>query len=217
MTFNPNPSLTQQIADFLEREIILGKLKEHERIQEIKYANLLKVSRNSLREALIILERRNLIVISPRKGAFVSALSVLDLQNLIDLIGHLYLLLAKRCAEKWKEDEADALADAVKTIEQIGKEKDVEKFINLAVKFPELLFPVVNNSYLETVVRNLQPASARALYRILSANIAEMKRFMEFLSNVASGIIERDKKGIEKAVTSYVKELKAQIAIYLKA
>ncbi len=217
MSFNPNPSLTQQIADFLEREIIIGKLKEHERIQEIKYSTLLKVSRNSLREALIILERRNLIEISPRKGAFVTSLSPDDLQNLIDLIGHLYVLLAKRCAEMWKDEDAETLSGAVEAIGKIGKEKDVEKFISEALKIPELMFPIVGNTFLETVVRNLQPASARALFRILSANTSEMKGFLNFLIAVVEGVAARDKKAIEKSISSYMKDLKEQIEKYLKA
>lgn len=216
MTFNPNPSLTQQIADFLEHEIIVGKLKDFERIQEIKYATLLKVSRNSLREALIILERRNLIIISPRKGAFVTALSVIDLKNLFDLIGHLYILLARRTAELWEDNDATTMLAAASQIAELSQSRDQEQFINVVVKFPELLFPIVKNFYLETAIRNLQPACARALYRVLQINEKEMDNFLDFVHGVVGGIAERDKKAIERTILNFVKVMKTQFPIYFK-
>ena len=61
----------------LSRLIITGPAwKPRERIQELKVAGDLDVSRGSVREALLILERRHVIEIYPRKGAVVSDLSV---------------------------------------------------------------------------------------------------------------------------------------------
>ena len=72
MSFKPAVSLTEQIADHLGSEIISGKLQPSERIQELKVAKDLGVSRGSVREALLILEGRHLIEIYPRRGAVVS-------------------------------------------------------------------------------------------------------------------------------------------------
>ena len=68
MTFKAPDSLAEQIAHYLAERIIRGELKERERIQEQKVTQALNVSRGSVREALLILERRHLIVILPRRG-----------------------------------------------------------------------------------------------------------------------------------------------------
>ena len=62
MTFKAPDSLAEQIAHYLAERIIRGELKERERIQEQKVTQALNVSRGSVREALLILERRHLIV-----------------------------------------------------------------------------------------------------------------------------------------------------------
>ena len=74
MVFKPTLNLTEQIAEGLARKIVRGELAGHERIQELKIASELEVSRGSVREALLILERRHLIELVPRRGAVVNAI-----------------------------------------------------------------------------------------------------------------------------------------------
>ena len=61
MTFKAPDSLAEQIAHHLAERIIRGDLKPGERIQEQKVTQALNVSRGSVREALLILERRHLV------------------------------------------------------------------------------------------------------------------------------------------------------------
>lgn len=50
-------SLSEQIAKHISEQIIRGELVEGERIQELRIASELDVSRGSVREALLLLER----------------------------------------------------------------------------------------------------------------------------------------------------------------
>ena len=54
-------SLSEQIAKHISEQIIRGELVEGERIQELRIASELDVSRGSVREALLLLERTQLI------------------------------------------------------------------------------------------------------------------------------------------------------------
>ena len=73
--FLPAASLTEQIAEHIAEAIIRGRMAPQERIRELRVAQELGVSRGSVREALLLLERRHLIQIVPRKGAVVAELS----------------------------------------------------------------------------------------------------------------------------------------------
>jgi DNA-binding GntR family transcriptional regulator len=86
MHFEPAASLTEKIADHLGSEIISGRLRPKARIQELKVASELGVSRGSVREALLILERRYLVEILPRRGAMVSSLESEELANCSELV-----------------------------------------------------------------------------------------------------------------------------------
>ena len=106
MTFKAPDSLAEQIAHHLAERIVRGELKPGERIQEQKVTQALSVSRGSVREALLILERRHLIVILPRRGAQVTELNAHNVESLCALMGELYILLANAVANRW-ETHAD--------------------------------------------------------------------------------------------------------------
>jgi DNA-binding GntR family transcriptional regulator len=63
MNLEEADSLSEQIAKYISEQIISGELVEGERIQELRIAKELDVSRGSVREALLLLERTYLIEI----------------------------------------------------------------------------------------------------------------------------------------------------------
>ena len=86
MMFKAPDSLAEQIAHHLAERIIRGELQARERIQELKVTQALNVSRGSVREALLILERRHLVVIPPRRGAQVAELTPDNVKSLYALV-----------------------------------------------------------------------------------------------------------------------------------
>ncbi|MEZ5557222.1 MAG: GntR family transcriptional regulator [Pseudomonadales bacterium] len=105
MSFQPAASLTEQIADHLGTEIIAGRLRPRTRIQELKVASHLGVSRGSVREALLLLERRHLIEILPRRGAVVSCLGVTEIGNCSELFTALQVACYSRLARRKLDPE----------------------------------------------------------------------------------------------------------------
>lgn len=69
-------SLPEQIADEMGRDIVDGHYKPGTRLIETALAEHFNVSRSSIRDALRLLERRRVIEILPRRGAFVRRISM---------------------------------------------------------------------------------------------------------------------------------------------
>lgn len=70
-----NGTLSAQVEQHILRSIFDGRLKQGERINETALASELGISRNPIREALRVLSQQGVIVIIPRRGAFVRELS----------------------------------------------------------------------------------------------------------------------------------------------
>src|SRR5690606_32411857 len=102
-------SLSEQIAKHISEQIIRGELVEGERIQELRIASELDVSRGSVREALLLLERTQLIEIYPRRGAIVSEMSALQVRALFDITSLLLGQMVHRMAETWRSHEAERI------------------------------------------------------------------------------------------------------------
>ncbi|MGI3167592.1 GntR family transcriptional regulator [Pseudooceanicola sp. C21-150M6] len=74
----------EQIAEYCGAMIVEGRIAAGERLGEEKLADLYRVSRGPVRDAFRILEKRRLVEILPRRGAFVrpvTRMSIADLFN----------------------------------------------------------------------------------------------------------------------------------------
>jgi DNA-binding GntR family transcriptional regulator len=204
MTFKAPDSLAEQIAHHLAERIIRGELKPGERIQEQKVTAALNVSRGSVREALLILERRHLIAILPRRGAQVSVLTPHNIQSLCALMSELYILLGLAVAKSWKEelDLAPFLQIQQRLIASCER-ADVKSFVEDSFNVMRAAYPFANNPYLEETVENLQPSMSRFYYLALEQRQAEMSEYLTLFGQLLEAVVARDLARIRDVLTSY--------------
>ncbi|HSG91344.1 MAG TPA: GntR family transcriptional regulator [Pseudomonadales bacterium] len=168
--FRPAASLTEQIADHIADEIIRGRMAPHERIRELRVARALGVSRGSVREALLILERRHLIEIVPRRGAMVADLTRRQFDDLYELLETLLALVARRMTALWDEDDAEAFETCVATAEAAAAANDVDAYADACDALLRQALDLVRNQYLDAVIGALLPVARRALYRVVAVD-----------------------------------------------
>ncbi|WHS62154.1 GntR family transcriptional regulator [Pseudomonas sp. G2-4] len=204
MTFKAPDSLAEQIAHYLAERIIRGEMKPGERIQEQKVTLALNVSRGSVREALLILERRHLIAILPRRGAHVTELTEHNVRSLCALMSELYILLGNAVAHGW-QDQAD-MAPFV-AIQQRLKDafarQDIRTFVDESFSVMRAAYPFANNPYLQETVENLQPAMSRAYFLALEQRKAEMGEFLDLFQRLLAAVLARDLPQIRIVLTAY--------------
>lgn len=204
MTFKAPDSLAEQIARYLAERIIRGELKEGERIQEQKVTQALNVSRGSVREALLILERRHLIVILPRRGAQVTELSSHKVKSLYALSTELYCMLARAVADGWQE-QGD-LAQFLELHQRLlnnQNDGDIGAFVDSSFEVMRAAYPFADNLYLQETLDNLQPAICRTYYLALEQRKGEMGRFVSTFTNLLEAIVARDHERAREVLHAY--------------
>ncbi|WP_296261038.1 MULTISPECIES: GntR family transcriptional regulator [unclassified Pseudomonas] len=204
MTFKAPDSLAEQIAHHLAERIIRGELKPGERIQEQKVTAALNVSRGSVREALLILERRHLIAILPRRGAQVSVLTAHNIQSLCALMSELYILLGLAVAKGWQEDLD--LAPFLRIQQRLSasyERGDIKSFVEDSFNVMRSAYPFANNPYLEETVENLQPSMSRFYYLALEQRQAQMSEYLTLFGQLLEAVIARDLARIRAVLTCY--------------
>ncbi len=204
MTFKVPDSVSEQIAQYLADRIIRGQLKERERIQEIKVVNALNVSRGSVREALLILERRHMVDILPRRGAQVCELTPHHVQSLYALMAELYILLSDAVADRWRcPEELQPFVDVQQRLMQGMQRVDIDAFVEASVDAVSASFAFANNPYLQSVVEDLQPAVARTYHLALDGQPDEMQRMMNAFGHLLQAVIDRNPPRIREVVAGY--------------
>ncbi|AAO57128.1 GntR family transcriptional regulator [Pseudomonas syringae pv. tomato] len=204
MTFKAPDSLAEQIAHHLAERIIRGELKPGERIQEQKVTQALNVSRGSVREALLILERRHLVVILPRRGAQVTVLNAHNVTSLCNLMSELYILLANAVAQRWQsEDELAPFLQSQQRLQASFEQQDVRMFVEESFNVMRAAYPFANNLYLEETVENLQPSMSRSYFLALEQRKAEMSEYLALFGDMLAAVLARDLAQIRVVLTRY--------------
>jgi DNA-binding GntR family transcriptional regulator len=165
MEFEPQVTLTEQIADHLGAEIIAGRLAPASRIQELKVAGELGVSRGSVREALLILESRHLIEIIPRRGAVVSSMESNEIADFCEVFTQMQSLCFGKLAGLDHPD-LSGLSQGLALMADAVRDQDLSRMLAARKAFLLGSLPPLNNFYLSGVLRGLIPAGLRMEYLV---------------------------------------------------
>ena len=203
MSFKAQESLSEQIAQHLARQIIRGEMLAGDRIQELRIAGELEVSRGSVREALLILERRHLIDILPRRGAVVKDMSEAQVRSLYEIAQVLLGLVVRKAIRVMEEQDLDPFIETIHRLQQQVDERDAEGFFDTSFHFFELLYPFSRNPFVIDILESLQPALQRAFYMALHIEQDEMKECLSFFKAIIETIFRRDARSALEIIREF--------------
>ncbi len=198
MAFQAAESLSEQIARHISEQIISGELVEGERIQELRIARDLNVSRGSVREALLILERSYLIEIYPRRGAIVAEMSVQQIKSLFEVSMLILGMLMQRTSETWRQSDGEMMNQLLLSLSEQVRAGDIEQFYDQVFIFLQQTHQMVNNAYLADMFENLLPALRRSYFLTLNTSKRELQEAFELFRHVIDAILIR--KGDQAAI-----------------
>jgi len=112
-------SIDTELARQIRSDIIMGVLKEGDRLSETQLCDIYGVSRTPIRLALRLLERERLIRRGEGRGYVVFSPTVDDILQAVQVRGHLESLAARLMAQS--EKRAQYLPDMAQAIENIDQ------------------------------------------------------------------------------------------------
>ncbi|ACX53173.1 transcriptional regulator, GntR family [Ammonifex degensii KC4] len=191
--------LRDVVFESLREAIIKGILKPGERLMELQLAEELGVSRTPVREALRKLELEGLVVMLPRRGAYVAGLSAKDIADIFEVRAALEALAAGLAAERITEEELEALERSLVELAEVMETNDLEAIVSLDTRFHEIIYRASRNDRLVQIISNLQDQ----IHRFRLTTLSRPGRTRE--------TIEEHKKIVE-AISERQAELAAQLA-----
>ncbi|AOA57427.1 GntR family transcriptional regulator [Acinetobacter larvae] len=191
MQLEQQESLSEQIASHISEQIICGELVEGERIQEIRIAKALDVSRGSVREALLLVERTHLIHIYPRRGAIVTEMSAQQVRALFDTSAMLLGYQVQRMSETWRSHEAQCLQQLSLDLVNLIEQGHSEKFYDSVFKHLALQHDMVANPYIMKFYQELLPSIRRSYFLALNTSKRELQEAFELFKLVIDAILIR--------------------------
>lgn len=217
MRFQAPESLSEQIAQHLGQRIVTGDLAPGVRIQELKVAADLNVSRGSVREALLILQRRHLVEIFPRRGAVVSRLTPELVNSLYDIYIDLLCMLGRKVLDRWSGKELTGVMGQVRELQTVIDALDssgadaTSKVIDAGFGVMRYAYELVENPFLEETLENFRPAISRTYFVALDNFRGELNATAGFFRQLAGAVTMDDPVRLEQVIREFGEHQRQQV------
>ncbi|WP_258546111.1 GntR family transcriptional regulator [Marinobacter pelagius] len=214
--------MSEQIAQHLGQRIITRDLKPGERIQELKVAGELNVSRGSVREALLIMQRRHLVEIFPRRGAVVSGLTADSVNNLYDIYIDLLCMLGRKVLERWSGEELGGVMGQVRELQAVidalnsSSADAAEQVIDAGFGVMRYAYRLVENPFLEETLENFRPAISRTYFVALEHFREEIDETATFFRQLADAATAGDAERLQAAIQAFGEHQRQQVLSILR-
>lgn len=80
-----NLNLSNIVVDYIMEKILTGEYKQGEKISERQIAEDLKISRSPIREGIKVIQEQGILELVPRKGNFVTIMSIEDIKEVFEI------------------------------------------------------------------------------------------------------------------------------------
>lgn len=163
LTLDPNSckSLREIVFETIRNAIVQGDMKPGERLMEVQLANELGVSRTPVRESIRKLELEGLVKMIPRKGAYVTPMSLKDLREMMEIRGALEGLVARLAADNASAEQISDMRESNAGFEDAIRNGDLQGIINYDISFHETLYQSSGNERLRTMIHTLREQMLR--------------------------------------------------------
>lgn len=209
-------SLPAQLADHLLDAILTGRLPAGARLKELSLAQEHAVSRATVREALILLEKSRFVERVPRFGARVTAPITQDVLQLFEVRGALLGVAAAHCAA----DGAAVIPELRRIVDEMSRhtqpEADPFQFAELSIAAQHLLLRASGNRYLIELYEQLANLGTWHIVRSRALSFVEAQRRAESHRDWR-GVLRAIEAGREEAAERAVRTVLAHSAVGVSA
>lgn len=207
--------LRELVFQALKEAIIGGELKPGERLMEVQLAEEMGVSRTPVREAIRKLELEGLVVMIPRKGAYVSDITIKDAAEFFEIRWALEGLAAALAAERITDEEIEELERVSQEVKKAAEKTDIEALIEKDAEFHKILFNATRNDRLAQMIKNLK----EQLHRFREKSFANPKRVRNTIKEhqkIIDALKSRDAQKAEILTKEHIKKTEYNVMSVLR-
>lgn len=151
-----NSTRADELRNLIEEEIVAGKLRPGERLDEQIIAQRFKVSRTPVREAIRQLVTSGLVHKPPRQRAVVALISVRRLMDMFEVVAELEGLAARLAARRMSEEERENLMKVHRGCRRLIKKNDFEEYFEANMRFHETIYAGARNEFLGETIKQIR-------------------------------------------------------------
>ncbi|XVG95719.1 GntR family transcriptional regulator [Eubacteriales bacterium KG127] len=201
-------SLRESVYSKIKKKILVGDMKPGTRIVEANLAESLGVSRTPVREAIRQLEKEGMVtVIEPRRGCYISNVSVKDMVDILEVREELDALAASLAAGRASEEEIQEMEKVSGLYREAIYENDTENIIKFDEMFHKMIVAASGNKSLIAVSKTIQDMALRFRY-IYYDNFSRYENMPFEHRHILEAIRGGDREKAKEIAKDHVEKLK---------
>ena len=208
------PSLGDKAYHKIKQKIVTLEMPPGSMLDEAELKKTLGMGRTPIREALQRLAREDLVTIMPRRGMFVTEISVADLRQIFEARVPLETACARLAAERASPEliaELEALAEGLPAASDAN---DHQTLMCIDEKFHELLVQASDSKFLADGLVWLYALSLRIWYLTVD-QMGGMKDALQEHLTIVEALKRRDPDLAEAAIRTHLIKFQTRIRAVL--
>ncbi len=203
-------SLHGKVFEQLEDDILKGRYRPGDCLNELKLTQEMGVSRTPIREAIRQLELEGLVAYTPNRGVVVRGLSEEDVRDIYQIRLMIEGMTARRAAETITPVQLEELKEIIELEEFYTDKKDAQQLSKLDSKFHETIYKAGGSHLIAKTMKAFHHYVKNARDVSLSFPERAKNTYMEHKS-IYDAILERDRELAEILMEQHVRNATAFI------
>ena len=201
--------LSEKAYQLIKQKVITLELPPSAVIDEQVLMRELDLGRTPIREALQRLDSEGLVNIVPRRGTFVSDISITDLQAIFELRTVLEGFCARLAAQRITDEQIERMASVLQDLEEV-QSGDRRALMSLDQRFHSLLYAAADNEFLRATLHQLYDLSLRLWHLVLN-HLEGVRHSIEQNARVIEALRESDGAEAEALMQEHLVEFQQKI------
>jgi DNA-binding GntR family transcriptional regulator len=201
--------LSEKAYQLIKHKIVTLELAPLSPIDEQRLMEDVDLGRTPIREALQRLAAEGLVIMAPRRGMFVSDISITDLQKIFELRMVLEGFCARLAAQRATLDQLNSMEEVIRQLEADSSD-DNRALMAIDESFHELLYQAGDNEFLADTLQRLHALSLRLWYLVLN-RLGSVRGAMDQHIGITHALRERDAERAERLVKQHISEFQQEI------
>lgn len=211
----PQAPLAQQALESIRQAIVTGILKPHQPLREKEIAAQMGISRQPVREALLILEEEGLVERVPYKGTFVASFSRADVEELYSLRSVLECFGIALLVARLSENDLQELRAMINRMREAARDGQAPAVNNSDLEFHEYLMTRSGHRRLVSTWQDLKSQIRRV---VAAGNVLnqDLERIAENHLPILAALEARDVDRAESLMQQHIFDSGARVIANLE-
>lgn len=195
---------------FIKEKIMDGIYKPSQKLTESELSEVIGVSRNTVKKALLKLEQENLVTLEENKGATITSFTLDEIINYLEIRESLEGLIARTAAINMNDDKLKQLEETLVKMNDFQSKNKLDDYSKCNHQFHNIIYEASTNQQAVAMVKKIKTQLQRLQIKTVLVPGRLDDSYKEH-NKILNALQARDGKWAEDAVKFHVSKVRKTI------